>query len=235
MTTLALPETLVELLRGAVERYKKPDAIKYKANRQWLDISSEELWSRVRRVAVALDDAGIVAGDRVALLAESGPLWTISDFGMLAIGAVNVPVYPTQPPQQVEYILGESRPKLIFVSTQRQIARIGPILEAFPDMRVVTFEPVEGFEDVASLEAKGAEIERARPERFEELHARVRAEDTASIIYTSGTTGEPKGAVLTHRNIVFDAVASAEIIEPDERDTLLSFLPLSHIFERTCV
>jgi long-chain acyl-CoA synthetase len=235
MTTLALPETLVELLRGAVERYKKPDAIRYKANRQWVDISSEELWSRVRRVALGLDATGVGPGDRVALLAESGPLWTISDFGMLSVGAVNVPIYPTQPPQQVEYILRESRPKLIFVSTQRQIARVGPVLEAFPDMRVVTFEPVEGFEDVASLEAQGAEIEREHPERFDELRSRVRAEDTASIIYTSGTTGEPKGAVLTHRNIVFDAVSAAEVIDPGPHDTALSFLPLSHIFERTVV
>jgi long-chain acyl-CoA synthetase len=236
MTTLALPETLVELLRGAVERHSKPDALKFKEDRQWVPVSSDELLARVRRIALALDRAGVGPGDRVALLAESGPLWTIADFGILATGAVNVPIYPTQPPQQVEYILRESRPKLIFVSSRRQLRRVGPVLEAIPDLRVVTFEPgVEGFEDVAALEAAGAEAERESPGRFDEMRLGVRAEDVASIIYTSGTTGEPKGAVLTHRNIVFDAVSAAEVIEPTPRDTTLSFLPLSHIFERTVV
>jgi long-chain acyl-CoA synthetase len=235
MTTLALPETLVELLRGAVERHKKPDAIRYKENRAWIPLSSDELMARVRRVALALDALGVGAGDRVAMLAESGPLWTISDFGILSTGAVNVPIYPTQPPPQVEYILRESGPKVIFVSTKRQIRRIGHVLEAFPDLRVVTFEPVEGYEHVAALEATGAEIERARPERYDELRSGVGSEDVASIIYTSGTTGEPKGAVLTHRNIVFDAISAAEVIDPGPADTALSFLPLSHIFERTVV
>ena len=236
MTTLVLPETLVELLRGAVERHRKPDALKYKENRQWLPVSSDDLLARVRRVALALDRSGLGAGDRVALLAESGPLWTIADFGILATGAVNVPIYPTQPPQQVEYILRESEPKAIFVSSRRQLKRVGHVLEAFPDLRVITFEPgVPGFEDVASLEALGERIEREEPGRFDELRAGVRAEDVASIIYTSGTTGEPKGAVLTHRNIVFDAVSASEVIAPTPRDTALSFLPLSHIFERTVV
>jgi long-chain acyl-CoA synthetase len=101
---------------------------------------------------------------------------------------------------------------------------------------VITFEPgVEGFEDIASLEAAGARIESDAPGRFDELRGGVRAGDVASIIYTSGTTGEPKGAVLTHRNIVFDAVSAAEVIAPTSRDTALSFLPLSHIFERTVI
>jgi long-chain acyl-CoA synthetase len=236
MTKLALPETLVELLRGAVERHRKPDALKYKADRKWVPVSSDELLARVRRVALALDRAGVGSGDRVALLAESGPLWTIADFGILATGAVNVPIYPTQPPAQVEYILRESRPKLIFVSTRRQARRVRPVLEALPDLRVVTFEPgVEGYEDIAALEAAGAEAEREAPGRFDEMRRGVRAEDVASIIYTSGTTGEPKGAVLTHRNIVFDAVSASAVIAPTVRDTALSFLPLSHIFERTVV
>ncbi len=236
MTTLTLPETLVELLRGAVERHRKTDALKYKKDRQWVPVSSDELFARVRRVALGLDRAGVGAGDRVALLAESGPQWTIADFGILATGAINVPIYPTQPPAQVEYILRESRPKAIFVSSKRQMRRVGPVLEAFPDLRVFTFEPgVEGYEDISALEAAGAEAERETPGRFDELRGSVRAGDVASIIYTSGTTGEPKGAVLTHQNIVFDAVSASEVLGPTPRDTTLSFLPLSHIFERTVV
>ncbi len=236
MTTLALPETLVELLRGAVERHRKPDALKFKKDRKWVPLSSDELLDRVRYVALALDREGIGPGDHVALLAESGPLWTIADFGILATGAVNVPIYPTQPPQQVEYILRESRPKAIFVSTRRQMLRVGPVLEALPDLRVFTFEPdIEGYRDIGSLEALGKEVFADSPDRFDEMRGALTAEDVASIIYTSGTTGEPKGAILTHRNIVFDAVSASKIIAPTPLDTALSFLPLSHIFERTVV
>ncbi|HQR37468.1 MAG TPA: long-chain fatty acid--CoA ligase [Blastocatellia bacterium] len=236
MTTLSLPETLVELLREAVAKHRKPDALKFKQNKRWVPISSDELLERVRHTALALDRAGIGAGDRVALLAESGPLWTISDFGILATGAVNVPIYPTQTAQQVEYILSESTPKVIFVSTRRQIKRIGHVLEAFPDLRVVTFEDgIEGYEGFSTFEAGGAEVEREQPDRFDALSGGLTAESIASIIYTSGTTGEPKGVLLSHRNIVFDAVSAAEVIAPTTRDVALSFLPLSHIFERTVI
>lgn len=236
MTTLSLPETLVELLREAVAKHRKPDALKFKQNKRWVPISSDELLERVRHTALALDRAGIGAGDRVALLAESGPIWTISDFGILATGAVNVPIYPTQTAQQVEYILSESTPKVMFVSTRRQIKRIGHVLEAFPDLRVVTFEDgIEGYEGFSTFEAGGAEVEREQPDRFDALSGGLTAESIASIIYTSGTTGEPKGVLLSHRNIVFDAVSAAEVIAPTTRDVALSFLPLSHIFERTVI
>jgi long-chain acyl-CoA synthetase len=234
MTTLALPETLVELLCEAVRRHDKPNALEFKQKTEWVSISSSELLARVRRVALALDRLGVGKGDRVALLAESGPLWTIADYAILATGAVNVPIYPTQPPAQVDYILEESEPKLLFVSSRRQARRVRSVLDARPDLKVVTFElGVEGYEDVAALEQRGGEIEEETPARFDELRGGVRSEDVASIIYTSGTTGEPKGVVLTHRNIVFDAVSASEFITCEPDDVALSFLPLSHIFERT--
>lgn len=236
MTNATVPETLVELLRHATDRHRKPDALRYKSERQWRDISSDDLIKRVRHTALALDGLGIVAGDRVAMLAESSPLWTIADFGILATGAINVPIYPTQSPQQVEYILDESRPKLLFVSTARQVKRIRPVIEAFPDMRVITFQPgIEGYTDFATLEASGADAESEAPNRFDEMRTAIGSDDPASIIYTSGTTGEPKGAILTHRNLCFNAVSSAEVISCGPGDIALSFLPLSHIFERTVI
>jgi long-chain acyl-CoA synthetase len=236
MTTLALPETLVELLMRAVERYDKPDALKYKQDGTWVVLSSADLLAKVRRLALALDRAGVGKGDRVALLAESGPLWTITDFAALATGAVTVPIYPTQPVHQVDYIIGEAEPRILFLSNRRQVNRVRSVLDARPDLRVLTFEAgVPGYEDVSALEAQGAEIEREAPARFDELRAGGRSEDVASIIYTSGTTGEPKGAVLTHGNIVFDAASAASVLDLGRDDTALSFLPLSHIFERTCI
>lgn len=236
MTHLTVAETLVELLCDAVSKHAKPDALKYKAGGEWRAISSAELLDRVRRVALGLERFGIEPGDRVALLAESSPSWTIADLGILAAGGINVPIYATQPPHQVEYILSESTPKLLLVSTRRQVRRIQQVLDAMPELRVITFEEgVDGYEDLAALEARGAEVEAEQPDRFDVMRRRIGAEDVASIIYTSGTTGDPKGAVLTHRNICFNAASAASVIGLDEADTTLSFLPLSHIFERTCV
>ncbi len=229
------PETLVELLKNAVAARPHHEALRYKHDKVWLGISSEQLLERVRNVALGLYDLGIRKGDRVAILAEGGPLWTISDYAILSNGAINVPIYPTQSASQVEYILRESEPKLLFISTSRQIRRVADALKRFPDLRIVTFQAVENGENVTSFEAleeKGGQTAAARPEAYDLICSDVKATDTASIIYTSGTTGEPKGAVLTHSNIVSNAVVAGSYlgIEPD--NLMLSFLPLSHIFER---
>ena len=122
-------------------------------------MAANQLLERVRNVALGLYHRGIRKGDRVAILAESGPLWSIADYAMLANGAVNVPIYPTQPPHQVEYILRESEPKLLFVSTAKQMRRVDAVLDKFPDLRIIPFQPIEDGENVipfATLEAEGA-------------------------------------------------------------------------------
>ena len=110
------PGTLVDLLKGAAGARLDEEVIRYKQDKQWAGLSGQALLDRVRFVALGLYDFGIRKGDRVAILAESGPLWSISDYAILANGAVNVPIYPTQPPHQVEYILKESAPKLLFIA-----------------------------------------------------------------------------------------------------------------------
>jgi long-chain acyl-CoA synthetase len=114
------PQTLVELLKQAVAASPAREALRFKQDKAWVGMTAERLLERIRNVALGLYRAGIRKGDRVAILAESGPLWSITDYAVLSNGAVSVPIYPTQPPQQVEYILRESEPKLLFVSTARQ-------------------------------------------------------------------------------------------------------------------
>ena len=130
------PGTLVDLLKGAAGARRDEEVIRYKQDKQWAGLSGQQLLDRVRHVALGLYDFGIRKGDRVAILAESGPLWSISDYAILSNGAVNVPIYPTQPPHQVEYILQESQPKLLFVSTARQMKRVEAVIKRFPDLRV---------------------------------------------------------------------------------------------------
>ncbi|HET9532844.1 MAG TPA: long-chain fatty acid--CoA ligase, partial [Blastocatellia bacterium] len=171
----------------------------------------------------------------VAVLAEGGPLWTISDYAILSNGAVNVPIYPTQPVHQVEYILRESEPKVLFISTARQMKRVDEALRKFSDLPVVPFQEGitgENIMSFSSLEEEGARVRAERPELFDLVSSDVRPADLASIIYTSGTTGEPKGALLTHANIVSNALASGEYLRIEPDNLMLSFLPLSHIFER---
>jgi long-chain acyl-CoA synthetase len=229
------PKTLVELLKRAVARNPADEVIRFKQNKQWVALTGEQLLARVRNTAAGLYLEGVRKGDRVAILAESGPLWSISDYAILSLGAVNVPIYPTQAVHQVEYILKDSEPKLLFISTAKQIKRVDAALRKFPDLRAITFqEGVEG-ENIISfdeLAERGARLAQEQPDLFDALSSDVQAEDLASIIYTSGTTGEPKGVLLTHSNIAFNAVSAGSFlgIEPD--NLMLSFLPMSHIFER---
>ncbi|MFY9608749.1 MAG: long-chain fatty acid--CoA ligase [Blastocatellia bacterium] len=229
------PETLVELLKESVTARPSTEVLRFKQDKQWVGITGERLAERVRDVALGLHELGIGKGDRVAILAESGPLWTISDYAILANGAVNVPIYPTQAPHQVEYILRESEPKLLFVSTARQMKRVDSALSKFTDLRIVSFQPVTNGENVTAfseLEASGARFEAEHPEAYDLISSDVRPSDLASIIYTSGTTGEPKGVLLTHSNIAYNAVASGTFLGIEPGGVMLSFLPLSHIFER---
>ncbi|MFL6275751.1 MAG: AMP-dependent synthetase/ligase [Blastocatellia bacterium] len=229
------PRTLVDLLKGATTARLAAEVIRYKQDKQWTGLSGQVLLDRVRHVALGLYDFGIRKGDRVAILAESGPLWSISDYAILANGAINVPIYPTQPPHQVEYILKESAPKLLFISTARQMKRVEAVLKHFPDLRVAPFQANangEGSLLFSTIEARGAAIAAERPELYDVITSDVQASDLASIIYTSGTTGEPKGALLTHDNIAFNAYAAGLFLEIEAGGTMLSFLPMSHIFER---
>jgi long-chain acyl-CoA synthetase len=229
------PGTLVELLKSAVAMRPDEGVLRYKQGGVWTGIASVELINRVRDVALGLYAHGVRKGDRVAMLAESGPLWTISDYAILANGAINVPIYPTQPVGQVEYILRESDPRLLFISTARQIRRVDAALKNFPDLRVIPFQPATNGENTIqfdALEQAGQRLAAERPELFDLLSSDVAPEDIASIIYTSGTTGEPKGVMLTHANITFNALASGVYLEIEKGGVMLSFLPLSHIFER---
>jgi long-chain acyl-CoA synthetase len=229
------PRTLVDLLKGAARARPDEEVVRYKESKQWTGLSSQAMFDRVRHVALGLYDFGIRKGDRVAILAESGPLWSISDYAILSNGAVNVPIYPTQPPHQVEYILKESAPKLLFISSARQMKRVEAILKRFPDLTLAPFQASangEGTILFSELERRGAEIAAARPELYDVITSDVHPSDLASIIYTSGTTGEPKGAVLTHDNIAFNAYASGTFLDIEAGGSMLSFLPMSHIFER---
>ncbi len=233
------PSNVPEMCLAALRRHAKPDAVNLKRDGQWIHLPWDAIETRVRAVAVGLSALGIRRGDRVALLSENRPDWSIVDLAILSIGAVNVPIYTTQAPEQVRYILEDSGARLLFVSNRKvyrhasdQIGRVGTLEN-------IIFFDAEGVEDegrvllLTQLEQAGAEADRAEPEAFGRMLAAVRGEELATIIYTSGTTGEPKGVMLTHSNFVSNVLAIESALPIYATDVSLSVLPLSHIFERT--
>jgi long-chain acyl-CoA synthetase len=224
--------TLTELFFVAAG-YDKPDCLLHKVSGKYVPISTGELVDRVQRLAKALRELGVERGDRVALMAENGPHWPTIDFATLCIGAVLVPVYPTLLPEGAAYIVNDSGSKVLFVQGD---ARLEPLLALRRDMpqlqHVVRIDgdAGEGFGSLDALLARGDGAERAA---FEAEAKRARPDDLATFIYTSGTTGNPKGVMLTHGNIASNVSDGAECIDVRGDFAALSFLPLSHSFERT--
>jgi long-chain acyl-CoA synthetase len=241
------PRTLNELFNQAMRKRANQVVMRYKRDRRWQDITGAQLDERVRNLALALHRLGVRAGDRVALLAESCPEWSVTDYAILANGAVSTPIYPTQAVDQVEYILRNSGARILFISNAKQLRRIQPALDSIKSKerpRIIMFEaPKEekSKEDkkegavttLADLEKTGREESSQRPQLYEQLSSQSQPDDLATIIYTSGTTGEPKGVMLTHHNMVSNALNSGEVFDLRPDDSALSFLPLSHVFERT--
>jgi long-chain acyl-CoA synthetase len=231
------PGTLNQLFFDAVKKYNKPDALQVKIGGRYQPISHETLASRVRRVALGLAELGVKAGDRVAILSENRPEWAIADLACLTAELTDVPLYPNLPAEQAAYILRDSGAVAIFVSDANQAKKIAEIRRECPALRTIigfaTSRDAGVDLTMAELEAKGGAVETpARAAEYTKRALAVPPDHLATIIYTSGTTGEPKGVMLTHDNIYSNVMAGAITIPFGGDDTCLSFLPLSHIFER---
>ncbi len=224
--------TLTELFLKAAS-YNKPDCLLSKIGGTYQPISTAELVDRVRRLSKALVDLGVEPGDRVALMSENGPHWPTVDFATLCAGAVLVPIYPTLLPDQAAYIANNCGAKVVVAETP---AHLNGLLAHAAEMpaakQFVLIKGESGDPRVVSLDTlitRGAGVD---VEEFERRARAVQPEDLATFIYTSGTTGTPKGVMLTHRNIASNVVSGLSVLNLDGRFTALSFLPLSHSFER---
>ena len=190
----------------------------------------------MRHVARGLRLADVLRGDRVAILSENRPEWAIADYACLTGGLTDVPLYPTLPADQIAYILRDSGAVAIFVSNAEQAEKIASIRRvlAAPETVIAFDETATGVDtSLAALEALGAKGESADTiAAYRRLADEVKPDDLATLIYTSGTTGPPKGVMLTHDNIHSNVAGHRDKIPFDGNDVSLSFLPLSHIFER---
>jgi long-chain acyl-CoA synthetase len=230
------PRTLNELFFGAMDAFAaRPVVMRVKVAGVWTDLSYRDLEQRVRSLASAFRALGIGPGDRVAILSENRPEWAMTDYACLTIRAADVPIYPTLPARQIEFILRDSGARAVVVSSAEQLAKIEEIRDRLGDL-----EHVIAMDDAAKGDAvlqfgslthrRADELIPADEWRRDALA--VGPDDLATLIYTSGTTGDPKGVMLTHGNLTSNVIAGLTVLALRDTDECLSFLPLSHVFER---
>lgn len=246
MPTVVAFETLTELFLNLKKKYegdrKTAFARKPSADEPYETIQWDEVADDVHTLAAYLVKHGIEAADRVAILSENRYEWAVFDLALQLIGGVNVSLYTSLPAGQAKYILQNSEAKMFFVSTGIQLKKARQVFDECEHLnRIIAFDKpnIESYLDdshITLFEKVMAEGLKLYPELEQEIHGRskdVEPEDLATLIYTSGTTGQPKGAMLTHRNIVSNVKAAHQMIRITEEDRCLSFLPLCHSFERT--
>jgi len=234
-------DTLPRLFRHVVGQRGDAVAMREKDLGVWRSVTWRQYGERARRVGLGLVALGLRPRDVVSIIAENGPEWLYTDLGTMSVGGVTNGIYTTDSPRQVEYIVNDSGTRFFFAGDEEQLDKILEVRARCPGLvKIVVFdvEGLHGFEDaqVMSFDALlelGARYEREHPGAWDTLVEIAKPEDLAILVYTSGTTGPPKGAMLSHRNIIFQLGFTDYLTEPREGDQQLSFLPLSHVAERS--
>jgi long-chain acyl-CoA synthetase len=237
-------KTIADLPFHVMGRFPKPLTIGRCRGDNVVGLSSQEMFERIRDISLGLRTLGVAPGDRIAIVSESRLEWLLCDFAILAAGAVTVPIYPTLSAAQARYILQDSGARVAIVSTRLQLQKTQEVRHLLPglealiamDAAAAPMPPVAAsvlpLDEIARRGHARMTGEWGAGREFRDVARAIPADSLATIIYTSGTTGEPKGVMLTHANLVSNMRASAEALEISQEDVALSFLPLSHAFER---
>jgi len=234
-------DTLPRLFRHVVGQRGDAVAMREKDLGVWRSVTWRQYGERARRVGLGLVALGLRPRDVVSIIAENGPEWLYTDLGTMSVGGVTNGIYTTDSPRQVEYIVNDSGTRFFFAGDEEQLDKILEGRARCPGLvKIVVFdvEGLHGFADaqVMSFDALlelGTRYEREHPGAWDSLVEIAKPEDLAILVYTSGTTGPPKGAMLSHRNIIFQLGFTDYLTEPRAGDQQLSFLPLSHVAERS--
>ena len=235
-----MEQTINEVFKNRAEKYKGRLAVEKKLNGKWEKVTWSEYYDRARSVGLGLYSLGIKKGDMVSILSENRLEWVYTDMGMLGLGAVVVPIYTTLVAEEVKYIVENSESKVLFVENKMQMEKALSFIDEVDALeKIIVFNKndaknshpsVISFDELISMGKENIE----KPSLFETLAAEVVPDDLATIVYTSGTTGVPKGAMITHKNIMA-VIDSLDSIEPKfayDTDQTVPLLPLSHVFER---
>jgi long-chain acyl-CoA synthetase len=233
-------DTPQKVFSARAESWATQPALRHKRRGLWQTITWADYFANARAVGLALAGWGLQRGDVVCVLAENRPEWLYADMGAQCMGLVGNGIYPTASPQQVAYILQHSCARVLFVENQEQLEKVLTVRSSCPDLqRVVVMDRV-GLRDLNdenvlffdTLLAQGEALAQTQAHTFEQNVAATQPLDTAFLVYTSGTTGQPKGAMVSNRNLVFQMVQAVSYLNASPGDRSLSFLPLCHIAER---
>ena len=234
-------DTLPRLFRHVVRERGDAVAMREKDLGVWRSITWRPNGERARHAGLGLVALGLQPGDVVSVIAENGPEWLYTDLGTMCAGGVTNGIYTTDSPRQVEYIVNDSGTRFFFADNEEQLDKILEVRARCPQLvKIIVFdtEGLHGFKDeqVMSFDELlqlGERHEAEHPAAWEAMVDIAKPEDLAILVYTSGTTGPPKGAMLSHRNILFQLGYTDYLTVPQPGDQQLSFLPLSHVAERT--
>jgi long-chain acyl-CoA synthetase len=233
-------KTINQVFRNRVQKYGSRIALEKKLNGKWESVSWEDYYKRAAYVGLALNDMGLQKGDRVSLLSENRLEWLYADMGVLGAGGCIVPIYPTLIDDEVEYIVSHSDSKFLIVENNAQLQKGLYTAKRYPGLKkIIVIDTTDVnvnpmIMDYNELLDKGKVLYNKNPEAFASLADTIAQDDLATIVYTSGTTGVPKGAMITHKNIMA-VIKALDTIEPHyayDSDQTVPFLPLSHVFER---
>lgn len=227
--------SLAEMFFDVANQFPDKTGYMYKKDDVYQSVLFKDAAEKVKQIAGGLANLGIKKDDKVALLSENRLDWALCDYGILTLNAVNVPIYPSLLPKQIEYLLKDSDSKAIIVSNEDQLKKVEQVRGNCGSLQtVIAFDLNEGngYLTFDQLLDKGKSFNEKNPNYLDEQIKNTKANDMATIIYTSGTTGEPKGAMLMHSNFIANIEGGKDHVYVDENDTFLSFLPLCHVFER---
>ncbi len=230
-------DTLARIFLNTEKTYRGKPLMLVKKEGKYVPISTEDFSRRVRNISAGLRALGLRSGDKLIILSENRPEWVMVDMAVVCMGAVTVPIYTSLTPEQIKYIITDSEARFVVCSNQEMWAKIAAIKKELPlvDRYIIIDGPVpEGVMPLEELEKEGEKLNQLDPAEFDRIAESIGPDDLATIIYTSGTTGIPKGAMLSHYNLVSNVQALRAVIEYTDKDTALSFLPLSHVLERMC-
>lgn len=224
---------IFDLLDNLHEKYRKSDILCYRYNGEWRKFSVDEYIEIAHSLSCAFLELGLQKGDKIATIMQNRPAWNFVDMGAMMAGMVHVPVYPTLTPNDYTYIINHCEAKCIIIGIESIFKRVEPAIPTFEKNPLIyTIDPIQGQKQFKDL----VELGRANREKWmpvvEKIKAEIKPEELATIIYTSGTTGTPKGVMLSHKNFVTNALTVAGMQTNDHTANILSFLPLSHVYER---
>lgn len=210
----------------------KDDVLAGKEDGKWIKYSIDQYIEKANNISYAFLKLGVKKGDKIATITQNRPEWNFLDTGILQVGAVHVPIYPTISESDYRYILKHAEVKFVFVAGKELLTKIEHILPETPSIEgVYTFKKTENVKHLDELIKLGED--NPAPEKLNEINPTILPDDVATLIYTSGTTGNPKGVMLTHNNIISQVLALHQYFPVDETCTVLSYLPISHVYERT--